>query len=173
MRFLKTLFGNRHAVTEDGAVQKRNVKNAPKTITSELIINFKCVFSTETIMDDIPIEHGVYALSARLSDGAVRGEYKMHTHSGGGEQFLFHNSHRFMRELQSIVGKYNFAEFNGKECHVSGLPDMYGAEIRIVYASGERIDSSDNQDCFLPIEAMEALAKLFLKQNNSIKKNEV
>jgi len=164
MRFLRIFFRKKHAPDEDGGIQKRLDQNAPKTIVSENIIHFKCEFSTVAIADEIPIEHGVYTLCAVLKDGAVRGEYKMRTRHGDGEQFLFRAGHMFLKQVQRIVKEYDFARFNGEEYSVSGLPDMYGAKIHIVYASGERIDSSDNQNNFLPIEAMAALVELFLSK---------
>ena len=164
MRFLRMLFRKKHTFDDDGGVQKLIDRNAPKSIISENIIVFECVFSTVALAEDIPIEHGIYTLSARLRDGAVRGEYKMRTRHGAGEQFLFRESHSFMRKIQSIVKTYDFAKHNGMEYSVSGLPDMYGARIHIVYASGESLYASDNQSNFLPIEAMSELVKLFLSQ---------
>ena len=122
------------------------------------------MFSTVAMAEDISIEHGIYTLSARLKDGAVRGEYRMRTRLGEGEQFLFRASHRFMRNLQDTVRTYDFAKFNGEVYSVSGLPDMYGAKIHIVYASGESIYSSDNQSNFLPVEAITELVELFLSE---------
>ncbi len=164
MRLFNLLFKKRHTPDEDGGVQKHIDRNASKSIACESIIAFDCEFSTVAIADDISIEHGVYTLFARLKDGAVRGEYKMRSRNGEGEHFLFRESHRFMRELQSIVKTYDFAKYNGIEYSVSGLPDMYGAKIHIVYASGERIDTSDNQSNFLPIEAMQALVEAFKRK---------
>ncbi len=159
---LKIIFKKRHATDEDGGVSKRINRDAPKSIVSENIIRFECTFSTVAIAEDISIEHGVYTLCAILRDGAVRGEYKMRTRSGEGGQRLFRSSHVFLRKLQEIVSKYDFAAFNGREYSVSGLPDMYGAKISIVYASGEQIYASDNQSNFLTIEAMVELVNLFL-----------
>ena len=164
MRFLKMLFKKRNTAPPDGGINKRINRDAPKTIASENIIAFDCVFSTVAIADDIPVEHGIYTLFARLKDGAVRGEYKMRTRYGEGEQFQFRASHTFLRKVQRIVSTYNFAKFNGEEYSVSGLPDMYGTKIHIVYTSGERIYASDNQSNFLPIEAMAELVKLFLSE---------
>lgn len=161
IRILKTLLKKRPTVNEDGGVRKYIDRDASKHIVSKLIISFECVFSTVAIAEEIPIKHGIYTLSAKLKDGAVRGEYKLRTRDGGGEEFLFRNSHMFMRELQSIVTEYNFAAFNGEEYFVSGLPDMYGAKISIVYASGESIYANNNQDCFLPVDAMTDLVELF------------
>jgi len=38
---------------------------------------------------------------------------------------------------------------------------MYGAKLDIQYASGESIYAYDNQDCFIPLEAMQELVELF------------
>lgn len=164
MRFLRMFFRKKDTNDEDGGIQRRIDRNAPKSIVSENIIAFDCVFSTVAIVDDLPIEHGVYTISAKLKDGAVRGEYVMRTRHGDGERFLFRDSHAFLRKVQRIVSTYNFAKFNGEEYSVSGLPDMYGAKVSIVYASGERIYARDNQSNFLPIEAMAELVKLFLSK---------
>ena len=67
----------------------------------------------------------------------------------------------FMTSLQELVSKYNFAQYNGYISKVSGLPDMYGAKIDIAYASGESIFAHDNQDCFIPFEAIEGLVEIF------------
>lgn len=164
MRFLRIFFRKRDTDVEDGGVQKHVQRDVPKTVVSENIIRFTCKFSTVAIADEIPIEHGVYTLSASLTDGAVRAEYDMRTRHGSGERFAFRDSHRFMRRLQDVVRAHDLARFNGEEYSVSGLPDMYGAKIHIVYASGERIDASDNQSNFLSIEAMSSLAELFLSK---------
>ena len=44
---------------------------------------------------------------------------------------------------------------------MSGLPPDYGVKLDIQYASGESIRASNNQDCFLSLEAMEELISLF------------
>ena len=56
---------------------------------------------------------------------------------------------------------YEFAQHNGYSHKISGLPDMYGATLDIKYASGESIYAYDNQDCFIPFEAMKELVELF------------
>lgn len=68
-----------------------------------------------------------------------------------------------MTSLQELVSKYNFAQYNGYISKVSGLPDMYGAKLDINYASGESIYAYNNQDCFIPFEAIEELIELFNK----------
>ena len=66
-----------------------------------------------------------------------------------------------MVRLQEIVAYHDFAQYNGYSHTVSGLPDMYGERIDIVYASGERIYVHDNQSGFLGREAQKKLIALF------------
>lgn len=148
----------------DGGVSKHIDKDAPKEIVSGQIIAFEINFSTVALAEDAGLENGIYMLSAKLVDGAVRGEYRMRTRHGEGEQFSFRESHTFLDKLQVIVKTYDFAKYNGTYIYVSGLPDMYGANISIVYASGERIDADDNQDNFLPISALNEFVNLFFNK---------
>ena len=67
----------------------------------------------------------------------------------------------FLAKLQEIAAAYNFAQHNGYYHKVSGLPDMYGERLDIIYASGEQICAYDNQSRFLPYEAAEELILLF------------
>ena len=66
-----------------------------------------------------------------------------------------------MARLQEIVSAYDFAQYNGYYHSVSGLPDMYGETLDVVYASGERLHVYDNQSGFLPYEAIIELVMLF------------
>ncbi len=164
IRFLKSLFMKRPTDCVDGGVVTRIDRNAPKTVVSENIVSFSCVFSTVAICDDIPIEHGVYTLCAKLTGGTVNCKFELRTRYGDGKKLEFVTEDSFLKELQKIVRKYDFAKYNGMEHRVSGLPDMYGARIHVEYDSGESIYSSDNQSNFLPIESMSELVKLFLME---------
>ena len=150
---------------EDGVVRDNSDPDAAKVIESDFIISFQCEFSAlDRMEEDTYLSGKAYRLEARLKDGAVKGNY----HSYGGDdaekEFLFAADHSFLYKLQDVVAKYDLAQYNGTDLFVSGLPEMYGASLRIVYASGERISASDNQDCFLPLEAMEELESLFRQQ---------
>lgn len=50
-----------------------------------------------------------------------------------------------MPGLVSIVKEYDLAAKNGYHSRTHGLPENFGGEVRIEYASGERIGFSDNQ----------------------------
>ena len=150
-------------VEEDGGVRDNSDPDAPKVIESDFIISFQCEFSAlDRMEEDTYLSGKNYRLEARLKDGAVKGHYYPYgTHD---EDILFAADHSFLYKLQEVVSEYDLAQYNGMDISVSGLPEMYGASLQIVYASGERISASDNQDCFLPLAAMEELESLFRQQ---------
>lgn len=148
---------------EDGVVRDNSDPDAPKVIESDLIIHFLCEFSAlDRMEEDTYLSGKNYRLEARLKDGAVKGHYS--PYGNHGEDILFAADHSFMYKLQEVVSEYDLAQYNGMDVSVSGLPEMYGASLQIVYASGECISASDNQDCFLPLAAMEELESLFRQQ---------
>jgi hypothetical protein len=131
----------------DGGVKTYNSgEDSPKVIESTEIISFEFEVSLYNIV---------------LEDGAVKSKIKWRDRAGGGEDNDFTADASFMTSLQEIVSKYNFAKFNGYVSKVSGLPDMYGAKIDINYASGENIYAYNNQDEFVPLEAIGELVELF------------
>ena len=149
---------------EDGGVKRFDSgKDAPKTIASSEIISFNCEFSlvTTVLEEESALEGRVYKLSAAFENETVNCKVKWYDRFGDGENKDFTADASFMTKLQEIVTKYNFAQHNGY-CHeISGIPDMYGATLDIKYASGESIYAYDNQDCFIPFEAMKELVELF------------
>lgn len=69
-----------------------------------------------------------------------------------------------MDALQKLVDEYHFARYNGTYYSISGLPDFFGTELQIDYASGESVSFSNNQNRLISIDALEALTELFLSQ---------
>ena len=150
---------------EDGGVRNDTSYDAPKVIESNLIISFQCEFSALAIPEEDTYLSGKnYQLEAVLRDGAVKGRYHSYGRYNEREDGNFAADHSYMYRLQEIVAKYDFAQYNGTSITVSGLPEMYGVSLQIVYASGERIDASNNQECFLPVAAMEELEMLFWQE---------
>ena len=150
----------------DGGVKTYNSgEDSPKVIESTEIISFKFEVSLYNIVveEDSELVVRNYKLSAVLEDGAVKSKIKWRDRVGAGEEGDFSADISFMTSLQELVSKYNFAQYNGYISKVSGLPDMYGAKIDIAYASGESIYAHNNQDCFIPFEAIEELIELFNK----------
>ena len=152
-------------VEEDGGVRNDTSYDAPKVIESNLIISFQCEFSALAIPEEDTYLSGKnYQLEAVLRDGAVKGNYHSYGRYNEREDGNFAADHSFMYRLQEIVAKYDFAQYNGTSITVNGLPEMYGLSLQIVYASGERIDASNNQECLLPVAALEELEMLFRQE---------
>ena len=143
---------------EDGySIDKSDLK-APKNIQSTMIISFDCCFSTVDNAAPGRLGNHIYRLRAKLQNGAVKGSYEVRD---TGERRLFAASHVFMRELQVLVEQYDLAQYNGHSYEVKGLPNDYGANLSVEYASCEHIYARDNQDNFLPWNAMDGLLTLF------------
>lgn len=151
-------------VEADGGVQNDTSFDAPKTIESTQIIAFRCDFSAfDRAEEDTRLAGRAYRLEAKLENGAVKGSYYAHTRYDGENQ-TFRASHSFMNALQKVVAEHDLAQHNGLSYRVSGLPKDYGATLSVTYASGESIHASNNQSCFLSVDAMEALETLFYSQ---------
>ena len=147
----------------DGGVKTYNRgEDSPKVIESTEIINFEFEVSLYSIvLEESELVGKNYKLSAALKDGTVKSKIKWHDRAGVGEEHDFTADTLFMTNLQKIVSKYNFAQYNGYISKVSGLPDMYGAKLDINYASGEGIYAHDNQECFIPLDAIKELVELY------------
>lgn len=142
---------------EDGGVRHYVDTNAPKEIESTQIVSFACEFSTLNLATDLPVAGCIYTLEATETEGS----YEIRTREGICDERSFAPEPGFLVMLQKIVSEYDFAQHNGQFYSVSGLPPGYGMELNIQYASGESILMSDNQSCFLSVEAMEKLIALF------------
>ena len=153
----------------DGGVQHSEDTGAPKTIYSTKIISFHCEFSTtDLMMDSSPIAGRYHTLHAESSGANYEAR-------GGGtvyDEREFKPDEAFFDALQKIVAKYDFAQYNGQYYTVSGLPPDHGAKLNIQYDSGESIQCSNNQSCFIPLEAMEEIASLFYPDNSTNQERE-
>ena len=155
----------------DGGVKTyNNGEDSPKVIESTEIVSFDCEFSfiSAVFNEESELAGKVYKMNAVLDNDKVKVKIDLHDRNGAGNKAEFETDSSFMAKLQKIVSKYDLAKHNGYTHHVSGLPDMYGEQIDIKYASGESIYAHDNQDGFLPMEAMEELIELFSSFNNII-----
>ena len=153
----------------DGGVQHSEDTGAPKTISSTQIISFHCEFSTtDLMMDSSPIAGRYHTLHAESSGANYEAR-------GGGtvyDEREFKPDEAFFDALQKIVAKYDFAQYNGQYYTVSGLPPDHGAKLNIQYDSGESIQCSNNQSCFIPLEAMEEIVSLFNPDNSTNQERE-
>ena len=145
----------------DGGVVKRYWAEAPKVIESTEIATFHCELSLFAVCDVDDLGYRVYTLDAERKDDKILVKYDWYDRQGECDRAEYKADADFMANLQEIVSAYDFAQYNGYYHTVSGLPDMYGESLDIVYASGERIYVHDNQSGFLPPEAVRALVNLF------------
>ena len=142
----------------DGGVRHYTDTDAPKMIASTQITFFHCKFSTTDLcLEDSPIAGHIITLHA-ADDGfyELRGQTEIEKNFSPKEDFFL--------QLQKIVSHFNLAQYNGQHYTVSGLPHNIGMDLEVRYASGEYIRASNNQSCFLPLEAMEELVALFQQQ---------
>ena len=120
------------------------------------------------MMDSSPIAGRYHTLHAESSGANYEAR-------GGGtvyDEREFKPDEAFFDVLQQIVAKYDFAQYNGQYYTVSGLPPDHGAKLDVQYDSGESIRCSNNQSCFIPLEAMEELVSLFYPHNSTKQKQE-
>ena len=158
--------GSRHRNTDNidgGVVTNNSGDDSQKVIESTEIISFDCELSfiSSVFDEEHEIAGNVYKLNAIVEDNTVKAKIDWRGRNGGGDKSEFETDSHFMIKLQEIVSKYDLAKYNGYTHHVSGLPDMYGEHIDIKYASGETIYAHDNQDGFLPMNAVVELIELF------------
>jgi len=163
---IKKLFCSRgHSDTDcidGGVVTRSSGDGSPKTVISQDIESFKLTVSTVTFQDESsPICGRVYRLCAELTDGKckVTGDWRDRYGKSDKTERLCEGA--FMRKLCDLITKHDLARHNGYYHHVSGLPDMYGAELDVRYASGEYITAADNQGCFMSLDAVEDFCDLF------------
>ena len=145
----------------DGGVVKRYWSDAPKVIASNEITEFHSVISLISAYHADEVGHRVYRLDAVIENGEVLVRYDWYDRQGDSDKAEYKTDADFMARLQEIVSAYDFAQYNGYYHSVSGLPDMYGETLDVVYASGERLHVYDNQSGFLPYEAIIELVMLF------------
>ena len=145
----------------DGGVVSQEHADVPKVIESTEIVEFHAVISLFSAVDAEELGYRVYKLDAVLQDGEVIVRYDWYDRQGESDRAEYKAETDFMVRLQEIAAAYNFAQYNGYYHSVSGLPDMYGEILDIVYASGERIYVHDNQSGFLSYEAEKDLILLF------------
>lgn len=148
-------------VEMDGGVRHLVDTNAPKSIVSTEIVSFSCQFSALTFSaQDLELAGRIFLLQADQSGG----RYEEWNRERVYEKKDFSPTPEFFRQLQQLVSQHELARYNGQFYTVSGLPPNFGAKLKVQYASGESISASNNQSCFLPKEAMIALAALFQQQ---------
>ena len=148
----------------DGGVKTYNSgEDSPKVIESTEIVSFECEFSliAAVLEEESELSGRIYTLDAEPDGGTVKCKIDWYGRESSSVPREFMADASFMKKIQTIAEKYDFAQHNGYESVVSGLPHMYGAKLDIKYASGESIYAYDNQDCFISLDATNELVELF------------
>lgn len=134
--------------------------NAPKVIKSGEMVLFDVCSRLPYMSDGVKNESlfDIYAFAAPAGGYAfvyekARTEYvrREETSAEGGRWALVPGV--IFEKLTSLVAELNLAAKNGFHSTTHGLPENFGGSVRIRYASGERIDYSDNQSPVLSLEA--------------------
>lgn len=149
---------------EDGGREDHSNSDAVKNIESTDITSFYCHFSVLDLMDRGNLgSFDYYTMKAmKKEDGIVECfYYPAYRHGAKDFAYDFETDISFMGRLQQIVSDYGLAQYNGMDITVNGLPDHYGADLSIGYASGEVINAYNNQDNFLSMDVMLELKALF------------
>lgn len=151
----------------DGGHNDSSNEDAPKLVKSDEITSFSLVFSTLSWADEEYFGEGIYRLEAVKTEKDVLCKYQFNPYYGDREAAEFRTNEGFLKKLDEVVKRYNLSIHNGKNVFVSGLPDMYGEEIDVVYASGESICAYDNQDGFIGRDAIFEIEKLFTDETET------
>ena len=164
---------NYNAIPEDGqkvvcgGIHRTQENMSQKTIHSTQVISFECEFSLVSFgfnKDEKDKEwNGVFELSAELVGSRAHCHYVHSKRRDGTIDKTFDADCALLDELEKVIREEDLARFNGYSSHTSGLPDMYGANLTVYYASGEHIYTSNNQDVDLPLSALRAFKAIFEK----------
>lgn len=150
---------------DGGVVKNYTDPLAPKEIMSKEITEFDAKISAISSADE-ELSGKVFSFKATVGAEKVSAKYSCRLRGRGVSDCSFEADKSFMKKLYTVVSKYDLAQYNGYYHHVSGLPDMYGANISVSFASGESIHAEDNQSCFVGNEALKELTVLFEKAAN-------
>ena len=144
---------------ERGGTVVTNDKNAPTKIESTELVSFDCDASTvsEVGVEEKGLEYGRYYFKCQLDkeSGKVTGTY------GDLTEYSFETDRFFLTDLDAIIKDSTIISYNGEHRHTNGIPNDFGYSIEAEYASGEKIDCSDNQSNHLSLDMMKALVDLF------------
>ena len=145
-----------------GGVRHSISAAVPKSVDSKDIVAFRCRFSlrfmTASAEDGFC---GLFDLAAGKKDGRVECRFLHAMTAKSDVNEVFDASDGFLAALDEIIKDEDLASYNGTFYSVSGLPDMFGSRLSVEYASGERIDTSNNQSVHLPLSALRRIRDLF------------
>ena len=150
---------------ERGGTEVTQDKNAPTKIESTELISLDCNASTVSVVgvEEKGLEYGRYYFKCQLDkeSGKVTGTYGFKPQYGDLTEYSFEADSSFLTGLDAIIKDSTIISYNGEHRHTNGIPDDFGYSFEAEYASGEKIDCSDNQSNHLSLDMMKALVDLF------------
>ena len=150
---------------ERGGTEVTQDKNAPTKIESTELISLDCNASTVSVVgvEEKGLEYGRYYFKC-LQDkesGKVTGTYGFKPQYGDLTEYSFEADSSFLTDLDVIIKDSTIISYNGEHRHTNGIPDDFGYSFEAEYASGEKIDCSDNQSNHLSLDMLKKLIDLF------------
>ena len=145
---------------------------ASKEISSTDLISFNCRVSTVSMSD---IEEGLvygwydFSLETDENTGEITGGYSLsESHSDlVSPEFSFKTDKAFAEKVQKIIEESKIVSQNGVHHKTNGIPEEFGYDLRAVYASGEKISCSDNQDSWINDKIIKKLYDLYYKESGA------
>jgi len=154
---------------EDGGHSSYSDPDAPKEIKSGEITGLQLEFKSDYYEQ---LESGTYRMSVKKeSGGKLSGTYYFAPFGGyfAENTFTFEPDAAFMKELDAVIKESGIIAYNGKYEKTYGIPDEFGYDITINYASGETVSSADNVNNQIPEESCVKLRDMFFAASGAEK----
>ncbi len=150
---------------ERGGTEVTQDKNAPTKIESAELISLDCNASTVSVVgvEEKGLEYGRYYFKCQLDkeSGKVTGTYGFKPQYGDLTEYSFEADSSFLTDLDAIIKDSTIISYNGEHRYTNGIPDDFGYSFEAEFASGEKIDCSDNQSNHLSLDMLKKLIDLF------------
>ena len=150
---------------ERGGTEVTQDKNAPTKIESTELVSLDCNASTISVVgvEEKGLEYGRYYFKCQQDkeSGKVTGTYGFKPQYGDLTEYSFETDRLFLTDLDAIIKDSSIAYYNGEHRHTNGIPNDFGYSFEAEYASGEKIDCSDNQSNHLSLDMIKQLVDLF------------
>ena len=150
---------------ERGGTEVTQDKDAPTKIESTELISLDCNASTVSVVgvEEKGLEYGRYYFKCQpdKESGKVTGTYGFKPQYGALTEYSFEADSSFLTDLDVIIKDSTIISYNGEHRHTNGIPNDFGYSFEAEYASGEKIDCSDNQSNHLSLDMLKKLIDLF------------
>ena len=154
----------------DGGTRISKDEGAPKEIKSNVIIDFSCIASTLSLIDEeLNLPRGVYSFTAKRENDGAHCTVSCSVGTEAGKSQEKKRPLSVLDQIDNLFKKYNVAKQYGIYYKVSGLPSFYGLKIDVTYDSGENLYCYNNQDLIFSNDFIKELFQIFgVSSKNSI-----